>query len=259
MKIHLRILLVALTLLCTLVTGCSTTNDPAEAYKGETADQIFNRGEEALRDKNYQEAVKRFEALDVQYPYSRHTEIAELHMIYAYYMTSDYASTESAAERFIHAHPMSPHNDYAYYLSGLSNYYQNMGVFERLFAVDFATRDLSQIKKSYANFAEIVRAYPTSHYAPAARQYMVYLRNVLADHELEVAEYYYDRRAYVAAANRANIVVRHYEESPAVPKALVLMVKSYRKLHLVENEKETLDVLEYNYPKSDYVHDAKED
>ncbi len=238
------------------LTSCAHTIDPAEAYPGETSQQIFEKGESALRDKSYSEAIKRFEALDVQYPYEHNTETAQLHIIYAYYMTSDYASTEAAADRYVHAYPTSPHADYAYYMRGLSNYFQNLGVFERIFSVDLATRDLSQIKKSYADFAEVVQVYPNSNYAAAAHQYMVYLRNILADHELEVAQFYYDHSAYVAAADRANLVVQQFQGAPAVPKALVIMVKSYRYLHLAKPESDAMQVLQYNFPNSTYVKDA---
>jgi outer membrane protein assembly factor BamD len=257
MKIN-KIMLILVMLLSILVTACSTTTDPSDAYKGESAEEIFQKGEEAMISKNYGEAIKRFEALDVQYPFGRNTEIAQLQIIYAYYKTSDYASAESAADRFIHAHPTSPHVDYAYYMRGLSNYFQNLGVFERLFAVDLATRDLVQIKKSYNDFAEVVHLFPHSYYTPAAHQYMVYLRNILAAHELEVAKYYYNRGAYVAAANRASLLVRHYQGAPTVPDGLVLMVKSYRKLNLTQNANEAMKVLEYNYAGSKYVQDAQE-
>lgn len=242
-----------------LLSGCSSSIDPSEAYKGETPQQIFEGGEKSLRSRNFSEAIKRFEALDAQYPYNRNAEISHLHIIYAYYMASDYASAESAADRFIHFHPRSPYVDYAYYMRGLSNYYQNLGLFERLFSVDLATRDLSQIKKSYEDFATIDRLYPTSYYAPAAHQYMVYLRNILAAHELEVAQYYFDRQAYIAAADRANLVIRHYEGTPSVPKALVLLVQSYRKLNMTQLADDAMKVLEYNYPNSAYVKAAKEE
>jgi len=142
-----RILLSGLLLSVFFLTSCSNTFDAAEAYRGESAEQIFNRGEAALRDRSYSEAIKRYEALEVQYPFGRNTVTAELHVIYAYYMSSDYVSAEAAADRFIHAHPTSPHVDYAYFMRGLANYYQNLGVFERFFTVDLATRDLSQLKR----------------------------------------------------------------------------------------------------------------
>lgn len=258
MKRILYFVLPPLTGILLGLSGCSSTFDPADAYKGESAEQIFKSGEDRLRSKNYSEAIKRFEALDVQYPFGRNTEIAELHLIYAYYMSSDYLSSEAAADRFIHAHPTNPHVDYAYFMRGLANYYQNLGIFERFFTIDLATRDLVQLKKSYADFAELTSLFPHSRYAPAAHQYMVYLRNMMANHELHVAKYYFERGAYVAAANRANYLVQHFQETPAVPEGLVLMVKSYRKLHLTQNANEALMVLEYNYPKSEYVKQTQE-
>lgn len=247
---------IAVLLLFVLLGACSTATDPSESYKNETAQEIFKRGEDALRDRSYQEAIKRFEALEVQYPFGHDTEIAQLHLIYAYYMNSDYALAEAAADRFIHAYPKSPHVDYAYFMRGLSNYFQNLGVFERIFTVDLATRDLVQIKKSYEDFSQVVTLNPNGRYAPAAYQYMIYLRNTIANHELEVAQYYFKFKAYVAAANRANLVVRHYQGAPAVPAALVIMVKSYRALHLSQNEADAMAVLRYNYPNSSYVTDA---
>jgi outer membrane protein assembly factor BamD len=239
-----------------LLAACSTTSDPADSYPGQTGQQIFQGGEDSLRDHNYAEAIKRFEALDAQYPFDPNTQTAQLHIIYAYYMNGDYPSAEAAADRFIHLHPTSPHNDYAYYMRGLSNYYQNMGVFERLFAVDFATRDLTQIKKSYNDYATLERNYPNSAYAPAAHQYMIYLRDVLANHQMEVGQYYFSRRAYVASANRASLVVEHYEGAPVVPDALVMMAKSYYQLHLGDQLNQTIEVLQYNYPNSRYTQEV---
>jgi outer membrane protein assembly factor BamD len=242
--------------LFSLLTACGTTTDPAEAYKGESAQQIFQGGESALRDKDYKEAIKRFEALDAQYPFGHDAELAQLHIIYAYYMSGDYASAEAAADRYIHAHPADASADYAYYMRGLSNYYQNMGVFERVFSIDFATRDLTQIKKSFNDFSELVTRFPNSRYAPPAHQYMVYLRNVLAAHQMGVARYYYDHEAYVASANRASMVVQYYQGAPAVPDALVMMAKSYEHLQMTTLQNQTIAVIRYNYPDSIYLQEV---
>lgn len=239
------------------LASCATSTDPAESYPGQSAEQIFQKGEDALRDRDYGEAIKRYEALDVQYPFGHNTELAQLHIIYAYYMNNDYTSATSAAERFIHTHPDSPHVDYAYFMRGLSNFYQNLGILERLFALNLSTRDLTQIKKSYNDFASLIQHYPNSKYAPAAHQYMVYLRNIIADHQLQVANYYYQRQAYVAAADRANIVVRHYQGTPSVPGALVVMTKSYRRMHLTQLADDSMLVLKANYPGTDYIKEAQ--
>lgn len=241
-------LLCASVLTAVTLSACSTSTEPSEAYKNETQEEIFQKGKTSLQDRGYTEAIKRFEALDVQYPYGAQTEDAQLYLIYAYYMKEEYAMASAAADRFIRIHPANRHVDYAYYMRGLSDYYANMGVMERFFNVDLATRDLTQIQKSYYDFSELYSRFPTSHYAPPAHQYMIYLRNVLAAHELQVAEYYYRREAYAAAANRAGDVVAHYQGAPAVVDALALMVKAYNKLGMTKLEQDALTVLRYNYP-----------
>lgn len=231
-----------------LLSACSTSTDPSDLYKDETEHQIFQKGKSALQDKSYSEASKRFEALSVQYPFGPETQRADLYIIYAYYQKEEFALASAAANKFIHNYPTDPNVDYAYYMRGLSDYYQNMGFLERIFAVDLATRDLTQLQKSFVDFKELVMKFPNSPYAPSAQQYLVYLRNVIADHELEVAQYYYSRRAYVAAANRASDVVSHYEGTPAVPKALVVMAQSYHALGMAKQEQDARTMLAYNYP-----------
>ena len=226
--------------------ACGTTIGPSEAYKDETPKQIYDRGKSALQSKNYSEAIKRFEALDVQYPFGVETEEAQFYLIYAYYMKDEYPLAVAEADRFIRMHPTNPHIDYAYYLRGLSHYYQNMGTLERFFATDLATRDLVQIQQSYRDFSELVFRFPNSEYTPAAHQYMVYLRNLLANHELQVAQYYYDRKAYIAALNRASSLVAHYQGAPAVIEGLKIMAKSYHELGLLRQEQDTIRVLQYN-------------
>ncbi len=230
------------------LTSCASSTDPADAYRGESAHEIYTRGKVALEDKSYSEAVKRFEALDIQYPYGADTENAQLYIIYAYYMKEEFPLASAAAERFIRLHPANPNVDYAFYMKGLSDFYQNLGIFERLFSLDLATRDMSQMQKAHADFNELVLRYPNSRYAPSAHQYVIYLRNMMANHELQVGQYYYSRKAYVASAERASNIVAHYQGAPAVVDALVLMAKSYHQLGETKLEQETMTVLHYNYP-----------
>lgn len=231
-----------------LVTGCASATDPADTYQGESQEKIYSSGKEALQDKSYSEAIKRFEALDVQYPFGPYTESAQYFLVYAYYMKEEYALSVAAADRFIRLHPTYKHIDYVYYMRGVADYYQNLGIIERFFSIDLATRDLTQMRKAYDDFNQVVILFPDSPYAPAAHQYMIYLRNIMADHELHVAEYYYNRRAYIAAVNRASDLVAHYQGAPATVDGLALMAKAYRQLNLPKQESDTLTVLKYNYP-----------
>jgi outer membrane protein assembly factor BamD len=76
---------------------------------------------------------------------------------------------------------------------------------------------------------------------------MIYLRNLLATHEIHVANYYISRNAWLAAANRAKYVVENYQLTPAVEVALHIMVQAYTELGLLDNASNAKQVLEANF------------
>jgi outer membrane protein assembly factor BamD len=77
---------------------------------------------------------------------------------------------------------------------------------------------------------------------------MVYLRNLLAQYEIHVAQYYFRRGIYIGAVNRARHVVENFARTPSVPDALVIMAKAYKVLELSDLSNDALRVLELNYP-----------
>src|SRR5690606_34027954 len=106
---------------------------------------------------------------------------------------------------------------------------------------------------AFADFLRLFQRFPDSPYAPDARQRMVHIRNLLAEQELRAANYYARRRAFIAADNRAQFVVRHYQESPAVPEALAILSKSYESLEQPELARKSQTVLAANWPSSPYL------
>ncbi|MCU0736011.1 MAG: outer membrane protein assembly factor BamD, partial [Methylotetracoccus sp.] len=65
--------------------------------------------------------------------------------------------------------------------------------------------------------------------------------------ELHVADFYMRRGAYLAAERRAIEVIRNYQRTPAVPKALKIMEEAYRKLELTELADDVARVYALNY------------
>ncbi|MEJ2645058.1 MAG: outer membrane protein assembly factor BamD, partial [Gammaproteobacteria bacterium] len=132
---------------------------------------------------------------------------------------------------------------------GLINYSRGRSLVDRFLPRDLSERDPDYARKAFYDFQKVVKNYPNSRYAGDAKQRMVYLRNVMAKYEINVADYYMRRGAYLAAANRAEYVLKNYEQTTSVPQALVIAVKAYRKLNLTRLAGDTLRVLELNFPK----------
>lgn len=231
-----------------LLVGCAASFDPADAYQDMTAKQIYNEGTKNLMDGYYTDSIQYYQTYDARYPFGDDIESVQLDIIYAYYEKGETAQSLAAAERFIHLHPSSTNVDYAYYMKGLSNFVSNIGTLDKYMPVDFALRDLTPAKKAFLDFSELVHRFPTSRYVSDAKRHMIFLRNLLANHEYEVALFYYEHEAYVAAANRANEVVRHFQGAPVVAKAMVLMIKSYHELGLETLAADASKVLELNIP-----------
>ena len=246
---YFKLFLMILSL--SLLTACSKstlTQDPAQQYQGYTAERLYIKGEKLLASRNYKSAVTVYEALQSLYPFGGYAEKGQLNLIYAYYKAGDYASAEAAAEQYIQVYPRSKHVDYAYYMKGLADYYSSRTWVQRALPIDMSARDLTTAKQAFYDFRQLVQFFPNSRYAADAKQRMIALRDMFAQHELTVAQYYFKRKAYVASANRASYLLRHYASTPQVKPALIILVRSNEKLGLTKAANEARQVLELNYP-----------
>jgi outer membrane protein assembly factor BamD len=235
-------------LLAGLILGACSSNskEPViEEVKPEA--ELYTSAMSKLEGGNYRPAIEDLEALEARYPYGRHSQQAQLELVYAYYRSSQPAAAKAAAARFIRLHPDHEHVDYAYYLKGLTAFEENKTAFDQYLGTDKAKKDPGAARDSFADFATLLERFPTSQYAPDSRVRMVYLRNLLAKHEIHVANYYISRNAWLAAANRAKYVVENYQLTPSVETALGIMVTAYGELGLQDNADNAQRVLDANY------------
>ena len=213
-----------------------------------TEQMLYRSAQSSLRSANYDDAIKKLQKLEARFPFGRYAEQAQLELIYANYMSYKMDAATSAADRFIRLHPQHPNVDYAYYMKGLAAFNENRGLLDRFSISDISTRDPTASRRAFVDFSELIERYPSSQYAPDARQRMVYLRNLLAQYEIYVARFYMRRGAYVAAANRANNVVEHYSQSQSTADALAILVEANWRLGLPDASHRALQVLALNDP-----------
>ncbi len=235
-------------IILTLLLSACATKTGLDKYQGQSAQEIFQGADKSLTKGDYKDAAERYEALQALYPYGDYAQQTQLNVIYVYYEDRDYDSCIAAADLYIHLYPLANNTDYAYYMKALAEFSRNIGFFERYLPLDIAPRDIGSLRQAFSYFNDLLNHYPNSIYAPDARQRMIFLRNLLAQHELQIANYYYARQAYVAAAERARYIIVNFQHTPSVAEALSIMVKSYEKLNLPQQANEAKAVLELNYP-----------
>jgi outer membrane protein assembly factor BamD len=233
-----------------MLAGCSST--PEDETANWDAQKLYSEAKSTMDGGGYEDAIKLFEKLESRFPYGRYAQQAQLDTAYAYYKSEEPDLAILAAERFIKLHPNHPDVDYAYYLKGLVNFNEDLGLLGDVINKDLTQRDPNASREAFDAFRELVSRFPNSKYADDARQRMQYLVNSLAAHEVHVARYYYKRGAFIAAVNRAQAAITQYPNAPAHEEALFLMVMCYDKLGQDGLRDDADRVLRRNFPDSKY-------
>ena len=236
----------SLVLSIVLLSSCSNNEELPDERLLEK--DLYDSSQTRLRNGNFSNAIASLEALERRFPFGRYAEQAQAELIYAYYMNFEFEAARSAAERFITLHPRHPHAAYAYYLRGLAAFTDDSGVFSKYFESDLSKRDIQTAEQSFDDLSEFLARYPESPYASHAKQRMIYLKNILARHEIYIAEFYMDRKAYIAAIGRARFVIEHMPDTPQIPETLSILVRAYDYLEYEDLKNKNLTILQTNYP-----------
>jgi outer membrane protein assembly factor BamD len=203
-------------------------------------DLLYSNGVDALRKESYSTAVKHFEAIQQNYPYSPWATNAQLMEGYTEYRRSNYTEAIGQLDRFIQLHPSSKDVAYAYYLRSLCFYEQIADI----------SRDQKGTQESMGALQEVVNRFPESAYARDARLKIDLCRDHLAGKEMLVGRYYEKQHLYAAAIGRYQRVVDDFQTTNHAPEALERLVEVYLKLGLTQEAQRTAAVLGYNYPGS---------
>lgn len=211
-----------------------------------SADKLYTEARTALDESSWTQAKDYYTKLEARYPFGRYAQQAQIELIYANWKDGDAVQAVQGADRFLKAYPNHAHSDYVMYLKALATLNESDGWFAKLSGQDLADRDANAAKEAFDIFKELVLRYPESRFAPEARRRMHALVLAQAKHELQTAEYYYVRHAYVAAIERAQRVVREFQNTPMRDDALELIAKSYDALEMTDLANDTRRIIELN-------------
>jgi outer membrane protein assembly factor BamD len=251
--------LLAVLALAVSLSACSMFGHKSDTIDTMPMEQLYAKAHDSLEHADYAGATKAYQRLIARFPSGEYNEQAQLDLAYSQYKDNEPDDAYSTINRFIKTYPTHKHVDYAYYLRGLINFDRTSGMIERYVSRDEsqARRDQGYNLQAFDDFAELTRRFPDSAYATDARQRMIYLRNVLAEFEINVAKYYLRNKAYVAAADRAQYVVEHYQQAPQTGDALAILTRSYLALKQDSQATQVRQVLAMNYPDHPYLTDPK--
>ena len=254
----LLITLLALMALSSLILGgCSSA--PKDETDGWSENKLYSEANDKLKDGDFDKCGKYFEKLEARFPFGAYSQQAQINAAYCYWKASEQAQALVAIDRFIKLYQGSPNLDYAYYLKGLISFNDDLGFMGRFTGQELSERDPKAAREAFEAFRTVATRFPDSKYANDAIDRMRYIVNSLAEGDVTVARFYFHRGAYLASANRAQLVIRDYDRAPAVEEALYLLIQSYEKLGMTELVTDATRVFHLNFPDSDILETGSRD
>lgn len=182
-----------------------------------SAEETHAQASEHFDSGAYELAIESYKELLDQHPFTEHAADAELKMAQAYYSMGRYAEATAAFSDFERMHPTSPQVP-------VVTYYLGMAYLKQMRPED---RDQEPSDKAHAYFAAVIDRYPGSSWAERAKLRLRECDEVLAGHELYVANFYLRRKNLPAAEARFGRLLRYYPHTDAAAQGLFLLGYAY--------------------------------
>lgn len=232
------------------LSACSST--PTRTAVDMDANELLTNARSASEGGRFDEALKYYDQIEARYPYSVFSRQALLDQAYGYFQQSEEDKAIATLERFLKLYPNHAGTDYALYLKGLIHFSGRRSIIDFLVEASRSQRDLEASKNAYNAFNSLISRYPNSKYAEDAKAHIGLLFNQMGQYEVNLAKFYFERGAFVAAATRANLSLKNYPQAQAQEEALAILAACYRELGIKELFEDTTAILQRNYPHSTF-------
>ena len=227
-----------------LTAGCTPTE--LDITEGWDADRLYEEARAAAEDHDWTRAQDYYTKLESRYPFGRYAQQAQIESAYAYWQDGEAQLCVQTCDRFLRQYPNHANSDYVLYLKALATLNQRNTLVTTLLTQDLYERDSDAARTAFDTFKELIERFPESRYTHEARRRMHELVLSQAHSEYNIAKFYYDRHAYVAAIERAQNVVRTFQQTPYSDDALQLIKDCYEQLGVKDLETDVNRVIELN-------------
>ena len=241
-----RTRLIVLATVLAVLTACAGNDEVQTEIQSLT--EAYEKAQESIARGNFSGGIQIFEALQARYPFSDLSRQIQLELMYAYFKSGRKEQAIQTADNFMRENPIHARVDYALYIKGLAYFEGEAGFIERTFKKDITQRPPKEVDLAYSTLSRLVERYPSSEYAPDARQRLLFLKNRMAAYENHVADYYLRRGAFVAALNRAKSALEEYNGAEGNARSLQIMADAYDELGMHDLAADTRRVLAANFP-----------
>jgi outer membrane protein assembly factor BamD len=229
------------------LAGCASAKiDATAALNPDPPAKMFADADALMSKGSFEDAAKKFEAVDRDHPYSQEARRSIVMAAYAYYRAGKSPEAIASAERYVALHPGTKEAPMAHNIIA-SAYFDDMKT---------SDRDQTPARKALEQLNILKSRYPDSEYSRDADNRIRLCQDNLAANEMEVGRYYLKQHNYVGAINRFKTVVSDYQTTAHVEEALARLVECYMALGITKEAQNAAAVLGHNYPDSKWYKDS---
>ncbi len=234
-----------LTILILLINCSSNIKDNETIISSDI--ETYKSGLSSLQDSNYSKAVKEFDKLYINHPFSSLAKKSEIMTAYSLYQNNEINKSISKLKTFNEMNPNDEFSDYAHYLLAMCYYIQisNQG------------RDPSLSLKALNLFNLITIKYPNSKYAKDAKLKIQFIKNSLAINELNIGKFYLKKNAPASSIKRFKTILQKYQNSSVIPETLYRLTEALLMMGLKKEAIKSNAILKYNFPNSEWSNLSK--
>jgi outer membrane protein assembly factor BamD len=237
-------------LFLSLTAGACASNAPVKAGPGEADQILLDRGNAALKEKQWTRARTYFSELLESYPQSPLRADAKLGVGDTYLgenNSASYVYAQNEYREFLAFYPTNPRADYAQMQLAMVHFNQMLS----------PQRDQTETKEAIKEFQTFVTRYPNSPLINQVKQRLREAKDRLADANLQVANFYLSIRNYAGADDRYRTLLK---EDPEYTRRDSLYFHLAELLEKVDKKPEALPYYERlvtEFEKSEYLEEAK--
>ncbi|MEW6416648.1 MAG: outer membrane protein assembly factor BamD [Nitrospirota bacterium] len=239
---------IALFILILFMISCSGKKEikPSETFDPEKA---FAAANEQLEKKDYEKARASFLEVKNRDMSKKFAPLAQLRIADSYVKEEEPELAVAEYKKFLEAYPDHQYAPHAQYQIAMVYFSQ----------IEDPERGYGGAAKALEEFEKLKRMFPRNPYKDVVELRIQKCRNIIAEYEFLVGEFYYKKGSYNAAIARFEQLLKKYPDYNRWADVLFYTGMSYKKLGQKDRASEYLARFIEKYPENKLVKDAKKE
>ncbi len=230
------------------IISCSGKS-AVKTYEPFDAEKYFTRANKLIDEKEYAEA--RTVLLEVRNRdlTKKFAPLAQLRIADSYVKEDEPELAVAEYRKFLEMYPDHKNAPYAQYQIAMVYFNQ----------IESPERGYSGAASALAEFEKLKRDFPRNPYKELIEMRIEKCRNVIADYEFLVGEFYMKKGAYAPAIDRFEGLLKKFPDYKKQEKVLMDLALCYKQIGQKEKSVKNLTRIIENYPNSPFASDARKE